>query len=435
MTLAKLRHGGQEAALQYPRGGAGGQDFRQRGMIDAFDAGEFRPGADQHRTAPQHVIADIVEIARRQDPALAVAVEDDEVELVDLLDEQFLRREGDQRQLGDRHAVLLFGRAQDGEMHEVDRGVGFQQVAPGALAGMGLARDQQHPQPVAHAIDLHHGSVVAVGQLALGGGEVELHHVLPAMLQRQRQFQIGFHRHLIGFGRAAVDGQRHIDRAPGLGSGHRAHLLDAHHHRQGLADDAEGRRGLHHQPPVPVDGAPGLQQCQRRGHVGGEGKVMRLPVGNQDRAGHPGARFFGQRRGQRCHQQGAGILGAVAQVDAAQFGVGQRRDLGLDPRHGGGGLFRAPGQGLAGAAIHHHQHDVGQRLAVFRLQRRAGKRGQERHRGKPAQPPAGQPAPQRQRHHQPGQHRGCPDQRRGQKRVKYDPLHHYCPSLSSSAGT
>ena len=51
-------------------------------------------------------------------------------------------------------------------MHEIDRAVGLQQVPPGALARIGLARDQQHPQPVAHAVDRDDGGVVAVGELA-----------------------------------------------------------------------------------------------------------------------------------------------------------------------------------------------------------------------------------------------------------------------------
>ena len=38
-------------------------------------------------------------------------------------------------------------------MHEIDGGVGLQEVAPGALARMRLAGDEQHPQAVADAFD------------------------------------------------------------------------------------------------------------------------------------------------------------------------------------------------------------------------------------------------------------------------------------------
>ena len=38
-------------------------------------------------------------------------------------------------------------------MHEIDGGIGLEQVAPGALARMRLARNQQHLQAVADAFD------------------------------------------------------------------------------------------------------------------------------------------------------------------------------------------------------------------------------------------------------------------------------------------
>ena len=59
-------------------------------------------------------------------------------------------------------------------MDEVDRGVGFQQVAPGALAGMRLAGDQQHAQILADAVDQRDGAVVGVGQLAVGAVDRQL---------------------------------------------------------------------------------------------------------------------------------------------------------------------------------------------------------------------------------------------------------------------
>ena len=120
---------------------------------EACRAGEFGPGRDQHRAAFAHIAHDVLEIGRGQDALVGVAVEDDEVEFLDLLLEQLARREGDQRKLVDRRAVLLLRRAQDGEVDEVDVGVGFQKVAPGALARMRLARDEEHAQLLADALD------------------------------------------------------------------------------------------------------------------------------------------------------------------------------------------------------------------------------------------------------------------------------------------
>ena len=45
-------------------------------------------------------------------------------------------------------------------MHEIDRGIGLEQIAPGALARMRLARNEQHAQAVANAFDDGDGAVV-----------------------------------------------------------------------------------------------------------------------------------------------------------------------------------------------------------------------------------------------------------------------------------
>ena len=110
-----------EALLDHPRRRRDRQDLAQRRAVEALGAGEVGAGGDQERAAVADVAGDVLEIVVRQDAAALVAVEDDQVELVDLLHEQLLGREGDQRELEDRHEVLLLGRAQDGEVHEVDR--------------------------------------------------------------------------------------------------------------------------------------------------------------------------------------------------------------------------------------------------------------------------------------------------------------------------
>ena len=110
-------------------------------MVKAFGRGEIRPGGDKHSTATKDIVTDIVEIGGWQNAPQPVAIEDDQVELLDLLDKKLPRREGDQRQLADRHPVLLVGRAQDGEMHQIDGTVGFQKVPPGPFARIRLPRD------------------------------------------------------------------------------------------------------------------------------------------------------------------------------------------------------------------------------------------------------------------------------------------------------
>jgi len=58
-------------------------------------------------------------------------------------------------------------------MHEIDRRVGFENVAPHPLASMRLARDEQHPQAVAHAVDDDCGAVVDKRQLVGPGLDLE----------------------------------------------------------------------------------------------------------------------------------------------------------------------------------------------------------------------------------------------------------------------
>ena len=145
MAMAQLRDARREAPLHHPGSGLDRQHPAQRRAVEAFGAGEILARGDQQRAAVAHIAGDVLEIIVRQDAAALVAVEDDQVELVDLLHEELLGREGDQRELEYRDEILLLRRAQDGEMHQVDGAVGFQQVPPGALAGIGLARDEQHP--------------------------------------------------------------------------------------------------------------------------------------------------------------------------------------------------------------------------------------------------------------------------------------------------
>src|SRR3546814_6739775 len=72
----------------------------------------------QQRPAVADVVGDVLHVHPRQHAAAPVAVEDDQVELFQLQFEQLADREGDQRQLADRRAVLLLRRSQDGRSEE-----------------------------------------------------------------------------------------------------------------------------------------------------------------------------------------------------------------------------------------------------------------------------------------------------------------------------
>ena len=80
-------------------------------------------------------------------------------------------------------------------MHQIDRRIGLQQVAPHPLAGMRLARNQQHPQPVAHARHRHHGAVVLQRQFGRAGRGRQFDHILAAMGDGHLDVGVLAHRH------------------------------------------------------------------------------------------------------------------------------------------------------------------------------------------------------------------------------------------------
>ena len=170
---------------------------------------------------------------------MLVAVEDDQVEIVDLLDEQFARRKGDQRQFVDRRAVLLFGRPQNGEVNEVDRGIRFQQIAPGPFAGMRLARYEQHAQVFANAVDNGDGAVVGVGDFAVGGVDRQFDDIASGSGDHDVERHLLADRGAFDRNRLAVDRDADIDLAALAVGGD-----DPVGHLKRLADKAEARRIL-----------------------------------------------------------------------------------------------------------------------------------------------------------------------------------------------
>ena len=123
MAVPQLGHQRAVGLFDHPRGRRGGQDLSEGRTVDAVGAREIRPGSDQHSTPAAHIIRDVFKIERRQDAAAFVAVKDDQIEILDLFHEQFAGGKGDQRKFVHRHAILFFRRAQDREMHQIDRAV------------------------------------------------------------------------------------------------------------------------------------------------------------------------------------------------------------------------------------------------------------------------------------------------------------------------
>src|SRR5262249_18622814 len=114
-----------EAFFEDIPSGLGRQYHSERRAGEAERRAKARTGRLEKGAAVADIPRNILEIGLRDHPPPAIAVENDQVEFVELNIEQFADREGDQRQFANWRAVLLFGWPQDREMDEVDRGIGF----------------------------------------------------------------------------------------------------------------------------------------------------------------------------------------------------------------------------------------------------------------------------------------------------------------------
>ena len=409
------------------------QHRRQRRARQAQAARVIVAGRHQQRAAVLiHVARDVVVVEHLQDAAMLVAVEDDEIELVDLLREQLARREGDQRQLVDRRAVLLLRGAQNGEMHEVDGGIRFEQVAPGALAGVRLARDQQHAQVLAHAFRRDDDAVVGGGEFARNRRQLDLDDVGAGMWERHRHLD-----HAVDGGLDAVVGLALAANfqadgvAPGFSPG--AGLAHGDLDVARLADDAVAGRFEDLDAAVELAGLAGQQRvdrCVEAQARGGLGHIMDLPVGDHDDAGQPVGRRVGQRLVQVVEQVGA--RGAVAgpgggnPLDLEVLDLGQ---LGLEVGANGGHLRRTVLQRLARRLVGQHEHDVGEAVAALLAQRRIEQGEQQRaERQRPEQRAARAPQQQQHDEHEPDD-RGQPQQRPRQHRREINRPAHFCNLL------
>ena len=154
MAQADRGHLRLEALLQLVAGRLGRQDLRQRRAIEAELAGELRPRRDQQRAAFLHILDDVAGNSRADRMPSCEPVEDDQVEFAcSLILEQLATGKAISASswIGVK-SCFSGGRRMVKWIRSTD-GIGLEQVAPGALARMRLAGDQQHPQPVAHAVD------------------------------------------------------------------------------------------------------------------------------------------------------------------------------------------------------------------------------------------------------------------------------------------
>ncbi len=391
VLLSGFGKAGEEGALIDLAGRLGGQHRFKRRHRNRILARMFGACGNQERAALFHILSDVIIIEDRQHAAMLVAVEDDQIEIVDLFDEEFTRWESDQRQFIDRRSILLFRRTQNGEVNEVYGGVGLQQVAPGALTGMRLTGDEQHTQVLANALDDMDGAVVGGGDFARQLGDGEFHHVVAAARNLEGEGN-GASRHglqIADFLAVHLDGD--IRRAA-----LRATLVeDAQCELLLLIDDAEAGRANDLDATIEFIGAAGDQAMDRRLEAKrlfdirrSVGNVVDLTVAEEDRATDAGGRDI-RDGGRECREE-------VRRGRIAVLIVANLDDTRLDAGEAGKALPEICQRliGLRGALLHvlalrpvdDHRHDGGERLTLLIGQQRIGDGEQKGCKRKSAQP-------------------------------------------------
>ena len=272
-------------------------------------------------------------------------------------------------------------------MHEVDRGVGLQKISPGPLRRMGLTGNQQHPQPVAYAVDRYQGPVVDGRQLAFRRSHRHFRQGRPGVVQLDRVGLVLADRNQGGFRLDSVDLELHLGRRPARGAVLAGVLvLDPVGDDHFLADDAVAGRVLDDQAPVGLVPLAGQQHMQRPAQArvsGGGGRFIRcalgrlapqflgqvvdLAVGDDDGPGEAMRRDFRRRRGQRIHQAGARpvVGGGIGDLDDADLQVLLIVDGGHQFLFGIGNLFQALAGFLARCPVDDDQCLVRLGFALF----------------------------------------------------------------------
>ena len=130
-------------------------------------------------------------------------------------------------------------------MDKIDAGVRLQQIAPGALAGMGFAGDQQNAKLVAHAVDGYDCAIVDLRELVFQCRGLDLDDVRTGMRDLHIHADVRAHAHIEGLDRLAVAAHRYLG-----GARRSALILDPKRDGLRLADDPEPRSSDEHDAAV-----------------------------------------------------------------------------------------------------------------------------------------------------------------------------------------
>ena len=258
-------------------------------------------------------------------------------------------------------------------MHQIDRGVRLEQIAPRPLTGIRLAGNQKHAQFVAHTIDVDDGAVVDRRKLSGERRGLDFDDVRAAVRDGDVDALRRADRHSPRFHDVAVTAHRYR-RGSLLG----ALILDLVGDGLRLANDAEARRGDQRDAAIAlvlVTGDERMNGCGKAERAGVRGHIVHAAVGDHDGAGDAIGGHVGERRPERGEQSCAvGLAVRLPGLDHAHVEPG---DTAQPPDNGGArffGLPRAVAKILARAFVDHHDGDRAEGVAILARQRRVGER-------------------------------------------------------------
>ncbi len=179
---------------------------------------------------------------------------------------------------------------------------------------MRLARDQQHPQFVAHPVDGDHGAIIDQRQFVLERRGLDLDDVRAGVLDLDLDIDglAARHRALVDHFAVAAHHDLCAFAADAL-------VVEPVGDGLGLPDDAEPGGGGNRNAAVALvlaSGDQGMHRGLKSKRRGVGGNVMHPPIGDQEGAGDAIDRNIRQRRRQRTEQFGAiGLAVGLAGLD------------------------------------------------------------------------------------------------------------------------
>jgi hypothetical protein len=240
---------------------------------------------------------------------------------------------------------------------------------------MRLTGDQQHAQPIPHAIHRDHLAVIERAYLSGAGLCLQLNHHGPAARDGDGNRVFAPDGNFLTPRSTTIA----ADNKPGIAASRRAQILDHHAQFHLLADNAKAGDGNKAQAPINLPSAARQQHMKRRIKGQQRRRIMHLAIGQRDHARKPRPRYIRQGR-PKCRKKRRATLAGFRHLHHPQIKRWQARG----PRFQGGargGNALSPISNLrAVTAINSQDRNIGAGFALFSEQAWIGERTQQNHR-------------------------------------------------------